>query len=121
MITQASYKQRRITTSQWPILRTFWREDLTLRRMKERRRWDGRMTQSSWIFQGAICLLWCRLPDDCYFSYSNLCRVAALTSNNEPDLYDNIADSFNNLKETVNDVVSRPEVKDNMFYILMGK
>jgi len=47
-------------------------------------------------------------------------RVAALTSSNEPDLYDNIADSFHNLKETLNEAVSRPEVKDNMFYILIG-
>merc|ERR1712002_1430770 len=32
---------------------------------------------------------------------------------NEPSTYDNFVDSFNNLKETVNNAVSRPEVKDN--------
>ena len=56
--------------------------------------------------------------DDWYnYYYLNLGRVAALTSKDEPDLYDNLANSFNNLKERLNYVVSRPEVKDNMFYI----
>merc|ERR1711915_342687 len=45
---------------------------------------------------------------------------SALKANKEPSLYDNFANDFNQLKEKVNDVVSRPEVKDNMFYILMG-
>merc|ERR1712002_154341 len=50
----------------------------------------------------------------------NFPRVLPLTDRNEPSTYDNFVNSFNNLKETVNDAVSRPEVKDNMFYILMG-
>jgi len=54
------------------------------------------------------------------FKQLDLPRVSALTSNSEPDFYDNVAESFTNLKETMNDVVSRPEVKDNMFYIIMG-
>ena len=45
---------------------------------------------------------------------------SALKANKEPSLYDNFANDFNQLKEKVNDVVSRPDVKDNMFYILMG-
>ena len=76
---------------------------------------DAKQLDLPRCYQFAMVLDWFN------YYYLNLGRVAALTSNDEPDLYDNIAHSFNKLKETVNDVVSRPEVKDNMFYILMGK
>jgi len=50
----------------------------------------------------------------------DLPRISALTAKDEPTVYDNFVDTVNNMKVTVNDVVSRPEVKDNMFYIIMG-
>jgi len=50
----------------------------------------------------------------------DLPRVSALTSRDEPTMYDNLVNTVNSMKETVNNVASRPEVKDNMSYILMG-
>jgi len=50
----------------------------------------------------------------------DLPRISALISRDEPTVYDNFVDTVHNLKVTVNDVASRPEVKDNMFYIIMG-
>merc|ERR1711909_130092 len=50
----------------------------------------------------------------------DLPRVSALTARDEPTMYDNLVNTVNSMKETVNNVASRPEVKDNMSYILMG-
>ena len=48
-------------------------------------------------------------------------RVSALRSGEEPTMYDNLVSTVNNMKEAVNDIASRPDVKNNMSYILMGK
>jgi len=50
----------------------------------------------------------------------DLPRVAALKSREEPTMYDNLVSTVNNMKEAVNDIASRPDVKNNMSYILMG-
>jgi len=50
----------------------------------------------------------------------DLPRVSALRSGEEPTMYDNLVSTVNNMKEAVNDIASRPDVKNNMSYILMG-
>jgi len=48
-------------------------------------------------------------------------RVAALTSveDEATDVYDKVADSLNNLKNKIQETVSEPAFKENMFYLLM--
>lgn len=50
----------------------------------------------------------------------DLPRVEALTSKDEPDIYDNMKDSFDIINEEMHKVASTPEFKQNMFYILFG-
>jgi len=48
-------------------------------------------------------------------------KVAALTSIDDEatDVYDKVADSLNNLKNKIQETVSEPAFKENMFYLLM--
>ena len=51
----------------------------------------------------------------------NISRVAALTSDDEPDFYENLVDSFNGVNKKIHEVASTPGVKQNILYVLMGK
>ena len=50
-------------------------------------------------------------------------RVAALTSPGDQasEVYDKVVDSLDNLKGKIQETISQPEFKENLFYCLMGK
>jgi len=50
----------------------------------------------------------------------DLPRVAALTSDDEPDFYENLVDSFNGMNKKIHEVASTPGVKQNILYVLIG-